>query len=566
MSASFDKATRRGPNWWLIGGGCLALFVCACIAAIIAVMTVSDNTIAQLRQLLGISGGESVAIEYVPSSAPMFAVVNPNFSQLQSFSKLKAIFDNNPAYAKRLNDLARQSAPGSSDFDFDRDVRPWIGTEIGVAVLAMPKSGSAGEPTLVIIANTRDRAKSDEALARLRKNAEAKGTTFTEETYKGTKIVVGKSGDSAYATFQDQVLLGSSADAIKKVIDTKQSDSGNLRNSARYKAAMSQLPKDRAASMFIDLQTLAQESLSTRQPGTEVLDALQGIGISLGFSDDGIRIDYATAYDSSKAPDSFKKLLASYKASPNAVLSLLPASSILSITGQDLKSNWAYYRDLFSRDPQGQFERNLAQLKTQTGIDVDEDLFSWMTGEFAIDVVPAQPIKAVGANVPGAGLLLMVEAKDQSLARSKMDKIAQALAKQGLQFAKKTVNGADMQIVKGLETQGISLGYGFLDNYLVIGSAEDVLGAAVNAKKAPLDKDAEFQKALKPLLQSKIGVAYLSIPKLVEVIKPTLTRAQLADFQRDVEPLLKPFKGLSSAAGVPKDDVQPGVIFLYVAE
>ena len=203
---------------------------------------------------------------------------------------------------------------------------------------------------------------------------------------------------------------------------------------------------------------------------------------------------------------------------------------------------------------------------TQTVIDIDADVFAWMTGEFAIGVVPAKPLVSAGPTAPPLGLMLLIEAKDAVLAKDKMTKISGALTKQGLTFSTKKVNGSDMQVVTGMEAQGITAGYGFLDNFVVIGSADDVLSAAVDGKKAPLNKSSEFALDFKVLPQPNYGVGFFSIPRIVEVVKGSLSKTQLTSFQTDVEPALKNFKSISVGGGVPVEGVQSGVLFIHVAE
>src|SRR5207237_282495 len=100
-------------------------------------------------------------------------------------------------------------------------------------------------------------------------------------------------------------------------------------------------------------------------------------------------------------------------------------STLASLAGQNLKSYWDYYNSLLAQDPQTkkQFDQSIQDLKTQTGIDVDADVFAWMTGEYALSVVPAKPLSAAGATAPPVGLLLLIEAKDQALAKTKMTKL-----------------------------------------------------------------------------------------------------------------------------------------------
>ncbi len=574
-ASSFDRSAGSGRRWWLLGGGCLAVFACLCIAAIAAVLLAPENLVVQAKQLLGLST-ESQAVEYVPANAAMFMVVNPNFTQLAGAVRLQAILNNNPTVRQKWDELSKTST-SDSDFSFDRDVQPWLGTEIAVAVFdfsTLSQTSPPSNPEFVVLASTRDKAKSDEALARIRKSGEGKGTTYGEETYKGTTIVIGKSkareglpeSTTAYTTIQGQVLFAGSLDAIKKAIDTKQAgDQQSLKRSGQYLAVLDTLPKDRAASVYLDAQSLFKQAAATaRTPGVEALEALRGVGLSIGFTDAGIRIDYTTIYDKSKAPEAVRRILSGSKASGDKVLDLLPSSALLALTGQEFSAIWQGIVD--SQKDDRQFQQGLKDIKTQTGIDVSEDLFEWMTGEIALSAVPAKPLSAISPDAPAAGLLLMIETPDQALAKSKLEKVAQALAQQGVVFSTKKVNGVDMQVVQGLELQGVTVGYGFLDNYVVIGSSEEVLSAAVDGKKSPLAKDAEFQKTVKPLPQPHTGVLYISLAKVIELVRPLLSKSDLITFQKDVEPLLKPFKAISAAASVPKDGTQSGTWFIYVAD
>ena len=107
---------------------------------------------------------------------------------------------------------------------------------------------------------------------------------------------------------------------------------------------------------------------------------------------------------------------------------------------------------------------------------------------------------------------------------------------------------------------------GFLDNFVVIGSADDVLATAVDGKKAPLSKSSEFTLDAKVLPQQDTGVGFFSIPRIIDVVKGSLPTTQLTSFQKDVEPALTNFKAISLAGGVPTEGVQSSVIFIHVAE
>ncbi|MBI5877139.1 MAG: DUF3352 domain-containing protein [Chloroflexi bacterium] len=587
MSTSFDKADRKGPNWLLIGGGCLILFICLCAAAIGAVLMAPDNVVSQFAQVLGLKS-EAASIDFVPSEAPMYVGINPNFSQMSGYAKMQAVFDKNPEFKRRIDELAKQGAGqgADSDFNFERDIKPWIGGDAGVALFELPPASAASSSTAVaqakwvVFASTRDVKKSDEVLARLRKSDEGKGATYTEEQYKGATIAIGRRKASstrapdsvtAFATFQGQVMVSDNPDALKKAIDTKVAgEKASLKSKESYKALVAKLPKDRALTMVVDMKSIMQQAMAGQpnNPAAEDLAAYGGLALSLGFVEDGIRIDSVVGIDSAKLTNATRAMITSQGANASKALDGTPGTAMVAVSGQNIKAYWDYYLDVISRDAQTKksFDQALADLKKQSGIDVGDDVISWMTGEFAMDVVPAKPLAAAGPTAPGVGLLLMFEAKDQKAISDKLTKIALALGKQGIQFAAKKVNGVDMQVVKGLEAQGVTVGYGFVEGFLVIGSAEDVLTAAVDARKASLSKDAEFGVATKYLPASNTGRSYVSIQRLADVYRAMLPKSEQAAYDKDSAPLIKPFKSISIAGSPLKDNIQAGVIFIHVAE
>jgi hypothetical protein len=586
--ASFDKASggSGSRNWLLIGGiSCFALFVCICLVVIGALLLISDETVAQIRQLAGLQT-EARAIDYVPASAPLYVVVNPNFTQLANAKKIWDLFANNPEYKKRFEE-AQKRAMTDTDFNFERDVRPWVGAEVAIALMDLTgvqqafgsSPSSAPTPNLVIMAPTRDKAKSDAALADIRKRVESKGTTFSEEKYKDTTLVVGKSkgSTSVYATYQGQVLLGTTTDAIKKAIDTKAGgDTLSLKNTAQYKTVAEKLPKDRAAMLYTDIAAFSK-ALTTAAPRTStptpfanlnMYEGFLGFGLSLSFAEEGVRFDHVSTYDKTKMLDLQKKAIALQKANAGKVLELMPATTIMGGGAQDLKGYWELINEIFKQDPQmsKQLEQGLSDIKKQTGIDVSEDIFSWMTGEYGISLMPAKPVRAMGSTAPAAGFALLIEAKDPALVKGKLDKLTQAFAKQKMTFTTKKVGDVDMQIVKELEREGITAGYGFVNNYVVIASADDAFGAVVDSKKSPLSADAEYQKVVKQLPQPYTGVVFASIPRIIALIKPLLSQRELTTFQKETEPLLQPFKSIIAGAAVPQDNLQTGVLFIHIAE
>ncbi len=539
-----DRAFRK----WLVVD--FALFVCMCMAGIVAVELAPESQIALLRQLVGI-GGESAALEYAPANTRMVVAINTNLTQLNNLSKLNTLLDNNPALAKRVNQSLPLAGFEGVIFDFQRDVVPWLGADAALIELSHSIANAPDVSDAVIVISTRDKAKSDEMFTRLRNDA---SLVSVDEHYQGITIVRAHSvqfGDVAYATNENQVLIARNADALKQAIDAKRGGV-SVRSSAIYWRVLAHLPQERVATIYSDA------------PAAQDDNGVQGIGAALSLNGDGLRADYAIAYDTTSVAPALRDVLRASESDPSALFERLPPSTLLAVSANNLSALWQLYRTTLNRDPQS--ERNLAQWHAQWGIDLDEDVFGWLTGPYAVCLLPAKPLRALDRNAPSVGVLLVSEVKDAHAAQQKMDKLTAALAKQGVVFARTTISQIEMQQVKGIEAQGVTFGYGFVDNQLVVGSSGDVLAAAVAARSTPLSQSAEFQPVMRALAPPRSALAFVALPQLLALIKPSLSRAQLTDFETNTEPLLSAVKSVSISAGISQDDMQTGTLFIHLGD
>ena len=208
----------------------------------------------------------------------MFGVVNPSFAQAASAKKVGGHPEQNPAIKQRLT-ICRTRAPVQAVIsNIDRDVAPWIGTEVGFMLMDAPATSTQAaprrRPASVVMVATRDTAKSNAALASACGRAPSPGEHTAErrnvsgrdhrEPEGALAVHRARQTRSAYATYQSTVLLADSTDALKKALDTKKAGStSNLAGSAVYKSIVDKLPKDHAMMVVADLRALAQSASSS---------------------------------------------------------------------------------------------------------------------------------------------------------------------------------------------------------------------------------------------------------------------------------------------------------------
>jgi hypothetical protein len=506
----------------------------------------------------------------------MLVAFNPSASQATNLLQLKKIFDENATIHKSLDDFSQNvSKSVANDFDFNRDVASWIGTEIAIAVFDSPGGlviGGSEQPWVVLMAEIRDPGQLNIALARLHSIAEQQGTEFVDQNYRGVAMTLIKPKYSSgqccvsYASYDGEMLFSLTTDALQEAIDTKQGSGSDMRSNAEYKTVMDKLPQNRTATLFVAANKLIDQLSTYNQPGLQALQGARSLGVSISFVEAGVQIDYVTTMQQSGITSARRKYVASQKANSSRTIGRLPSDTLFVVNGQDLKSIWTYAYDELMQDVPGtaQIPQQLNQFEQQTGINVENDLIDWMTGEYALAVVPARPNSLMTGM--SAGLLLMFDVKDNpQAAQDGVNKITRFLRQQNLLFKTRNMNGNEAEVLAGNEEQGVTPGYAFSGDYLVIASAEDVLSAAL-APDQTLNNDSNFTTVTQSLPRPNTGIVYLNISSAVDTYQRYIRSFGGTSGGDEVTSIIEPFKSISFAYSVPESDgTQTGAIFITVS-
>jgi len=146
-----------------------------------------------------------------------------------------------------------------------------------------------------------------------------------------------------------------------------------------------------------------------------------------------------------------------------------------------------------------------------------DQVLSGMTGEFSMALLPVSP-----QQMPD--ILLMFEVDDPAGLQQNLDNIISAMDPWLLQVSEVSIDGvtATMFTDYYIAESGASPGYLFLDvdttHYLVIGSTEEALRAAVEASQGTvlsLNEAEEYQGVLSLLPQTMLDLGYLNITQLL---------------------------------------------------
>ncbi len=140
----------------------------------------------------------------------------------------------------------------------------------------------------------------------------------------------------------------------------------------------------------------------------------------------------------------------------NKFASRYPSTTLGLLSGQDIAQNWTTLVQEGDNSPE------LKEMVNETrkafrliNLDVDQDVFGWMDGEFAFGMVQSQQ-----SSFPevGLGAILMIETSKKDVAHATLERLEQLLMIQGLKVEKKT----DATTWKA-PTQELFLSYGWPD-------------------------------------------------------------------------------------------------------
>jgi len=545
--------------------------LCLCMACLVGVAYWQKD---QVLGLLGLAQ-QTQAAKMMPADTPIYMGLSLNLQNQAGYQNLKKFYLDNPDVKKALDD-AKANATKESDLNYDTDVLPWLGTEAGVAVFNIPETGSSQNPDVLLAVATRDVKASEAALEKLRaKQAESSGKPFEQGTHEGVTYWFQKSdsgSDTYFSVFNGFVVFATSEETLFGAIDRVKKGGESLATSQAYQATLAELPKNGAFFTFIDWTALADivmkgnTSAQLTPEQLAQLKAFQTVGLAFTLQPDGVQIDSAVRFDPKQMPAAMQASL-NRPGSPNSILTKIPDSTLGFYSGSDLRSIWQQVREGLAANPD--FEQQIADMEKQTGINLDTDVFSWMTGEFAVVVTKAA---SPDPSTPPVGGYALIGGDDAKTVEDKTANLLEAYSKsQGgapLPFQKQTIGSHEMNTIPDPNTGKMLAGYGFWDNYLVAGYQEDALTAGFDAASNPVANSAHFKAVSSHLPAKNYGYFYMDIDAVRTLIETPSLGLSNESYANEVKPFIEPLRALGSAsdASSSQSGVMKGTMFLLIAE
>ncbi|WP_083887049.1 DUF3352 domain-containing protein [Nodosilinea nodulosa] len=362
----------------------------------------------------------------IPADALMVVALSSDEAQWRKLRQFGT--ETTQAQFDRLLAQWRDRLLADQNLTFERDIQPWVGPEITLAVLpdttssttdlppSLPAPELALESNVVMVVPIADPGRAQSALG----NRLTKAEQLQDASYRGIALqqIDGNGETPLYAAVlsAETAVLSPKLPLLERAIDAYRGGD-SLVNRPGVGKAFDQITETRPlARFYVDVPALAQTVAQGADPPIDpsrlrAFEAPRGLvgvvavtsrGVALqgvGWLEPGTQT-FATGNRAEQMPQR------------------LPTGTLLALSGGDFKQFWEDFQagDQLSALFPLRAEDVALGLQSATGLSLDENLLPWMAGEFAVGVLTPPPGSGDAPPLPNPALVLMVKASDREAA------------------------------------------------------------------------------------------------------------------------------------------------------
>jgi hypothetical protein len=585
-----------------------------------------------LKLLTAGAGEPPKAAIFVPRQAPAMVSLLVNPDDLKAFRQVIA-HPGQRRQARAEFTQFQRSLLANTGLEYERDVQSWLGDEVTLAVttLDIDRDLTNGkQPGYLLAIATQDPEQSREFLQVFWQKRAIAGTDLTFEQYKGVKLIYNevpvaeaenrlrrersaergqKAGarnqraeevtlspnpflptpSLASAVVGDQfVLFANDVKVLRDAITNVQAAELNLDSAKFYQQALKTLTQPRIGLTFVNLPGVAgwleTESITpakVEQERAKIAGAksAQTLVMTWQLAKQGLIAETATVGNGTTA-------IAPTLSKPVAALNYIPATSPLAAAGTNLNQLWTELDTTLTHySTVAQLvNQSLQDLEKQRKINLPKDIFSWVTGEYALARVSApsaesgnrQPTskkRQKADSFPAEDWVFVAERGVGESAKAAIAHLDEVAKQQGysvgavpigeqtvLAWTKLTPKNWAAKTLEA-EVQGVHTTVG---QYEIFASSLAAMEQALTVADASLVNGDRFQTAIAPFQRPNNGYLYLdwsASRPILEQRLPFLKVIELAG-----SPLFNHLQSLSLSSYGRQDGVQRSSIFIQLQE
>jgi hypothetical protein len=375
----------------------------------------------------------------------------------------------------------------NNGYDFQKDIAPWVGNDVTIAILAPAIANKAASKP---VTTNEDAASVQQSMVmvlpvknpEIAKNILAQPKTlkqgkWIDRIYQGIAIKQseGQAGENLSAALLDGrfLVITDSPKAAERAIDAYKNQTSLVTTGGFAENFPKIANNQRFGQFYVNVPTAAKIAVASpnRPIPAQVLAQLQnnqGLAGTMTLEAEGIRFKGVSWLN----PNSQRVLAVENKA--GKMQSRVPAETLMMLSGGNLQRLWGDYVLTSQGNPLSPIapEQLRGGIKSLTTLDLDKDLLSWMKGEFSLSVIPSTPKEGSPDNFR-SGLVFMVQGSDRNLAEVSIKQLDDVMRNQ-YQFQVQSAKVAGQPVVNWVSPYGtLTATHGWLDGdvaFLVVGA------------------------------------------------------------------------------------------------
>jgi len=496
---------------------------------------------------------------------------NPNHEQVQRFYERLGKYD---MYHLDTVKLFINETLGT---DFDKAIAPWVGRQIGIALL--DKSENKGQSDVLLFVEIKNKSEAMDFLAS--RGLKSNEDYLLNDDYEGVKIYrYALSQTYNFMFLNSYLVIANNQAVLQSVIDADKQHGGQLISNEHYKKISQNLPINTLVFSYVDVEKLLTLLKNNEgfmsEKGRELFAFEPFLRVYSSFGMTGLM------ENGNLAVQTFTSLNEDYVSGKNFInfdtkfradlLDYVSDNLVFYSGGLDLQKQIYRYEDIMNAGGEVSyliFEGMLESFKNKylgKEINLDEDVYPLIQGEYAF---------AINKNENNEAVSILLELADPLRDRDKIESIMDSFVRKGAILAPKIVDieledGTTMQEIQtvpeeisrstedyhGYEINVLTVGtqqwgvyYIILGNTFVATSQQDQVHASIDLfidSKNSVRNGNVFRELISPVIRTTDEAMYLNVKYIFE--KMNLIPEAFTKY-------LEPFKSVSMGTNYFKDGI-----------
>jgi len=562
-----QQPPRRRRRWVLVS-----------VAIVILGLVGGGGATAYYVLYVWLSSTPEYTARFLPSSTAIYMSINlrPGVGQLNQARKIIARFRENLEFQDRLDD-STDDIEDESGIQFFDDILPWLGPELSLGIMDLDdiEDFDSGLPDTVMFLQTSDPDATEDFVRTLMDYFEDE---YGEETDRGRShgfptysSVDEYSGTEMHFAVTDEYMVFATSDRLlDRTLDRMETPSRSLAENEEF-IRMQDLAGDRFAFLYIDAESIARDVRSAlRDYDLDFWDQLEDelpetISTAASFVDMGINLTTTYGIPGSAFSISGTNSLAS--------VDYLPADTLAFMSFTGVAEIWDEARDSIEDvfDSTLDFRRALPDFERDSGIDIDRDIFGWMTGEVSLALLPSEFYADRFGDIDEFLIHAVAQIEFERLtdAEDGLDQVIDSLEDEGVRFDDVDI-GDDVALLADLsrdyDIYDYEPGFLMLRDRVLFGTTRDSLEDVMDirdGKRSSLGDDEEYRKALDALGGATDVILYLNIAEIVELVLDASGSSIRDDYEDEMAAFVDPISVFAAGYHVDGETVTSTMVITF---